>query len=95
MATVRDNQAAGRYELDIDGVTAIAVYERRGDVIAFTHTEAPAALQGRGVASALVKGALADVRRRGLAVLPLCSFVASYIERHAEERDLLADTGGR
>lgn len=90
MATVRDNEAAGRYELDIDGALAIAAYQRRGNVIAFTHTETPSALQGRGVASALVKGALADVRQRGLTVLPLCRFVASYIERHAEERDLIA-----
>lgn len=95
MATVRDNPAAGRYELDIDGALAIAAYQRRGDVIAFTHTEVPAALRGRGVASALVKGALADVRRRGLTMLPLCGFVASYVARHAGERDLIADAGGR
>jgi hypothetical protein len=40
----------------------------------------------------LVKGTLALVRQRGEKVVPLCSFVAHYMERHPEVQDLLATT---
>ena len=84
------NQARKRYELHTDGGLAAAYYEPRGDALAFTHTVVPERLQGQGIASTLMKAALADVRKRGLKVIPECPFVARYIERHPEERDLLA-----
>jgi len=87
---VINNEARTRYELHADGGIAVAYYEPRGDALAFVHTVVPEALQGRGLASILIKAALADVRRRGLRIIAECPFVARYIERHPEERDLLA-----
>jgi predicted GNAT family acetyltransferase len=89
MSDVRNNSADSRYELKIDGDLAIAVYQKRGQVVAFTHTEVPQALEGHGVASTLIN-ALADVRAHGLTIIPACEFVAAYLERHPEEQDLLA-----
>ncbi|MFC3432111.1 MULTISPECIES: GNAT family N-acetyltransferase [Sphingobium] len=40
--------------------------------------------------SRLISAALQDAREQGLKVIPLCEFVAAYIERHPEEQDLLA-----
>jgi predicted GNAT family acetyltransferase len=34
-------------------------------------------------------GALADIRERGLSVVPLCPFVVAYLRRHPEQRDLI------
>lgn len=87
---VRNNIAEQRYELAVEGALAIAVYERRGDALAFTHTHVPRALEGKGIGSRLIRGALADVRAQDLKVLPLCSFVADYFDRHPNEQDLLA-----
>lgn len=87
---VINNEARKRYELHADGGIAVAYYEPRGDALAFVHTVVPEALQGRGLASILIKAAFADVRRRGLRIIAECPFVARYIERHPEERDLLA-----
>jgi len=87
---VINNEGRKRYELHADGGIAVAYYEPRGDALAFVHTVVPEALQGRGLASILIKAALADVRRRGLRIIAECPFVARYIERHPEERDLLA-----
>ncbi|MET0241660.1 MAG: GNAT family N-acetyltransferase [Sphingobium sp.] len=89
-ASVRNDEAASRYELHVEGGTAIAAYDRRDGAIVFTHTEVPAALEGQGIASRLIKGALDDVRAQGLKVVPLCRFVAAYLDRHPEEQDLLA-----
>ena len=88
---VLNSTARQRYELHTDGGVAVAQYELRGQKIAFTHTVVPERLQGRGLGSILIKAALADARERGLKVIAECSFVARYIERHPEERDLLAE----
>ena len=91
MSDVRDDRAGSRYELVADeGGTAFAEYRLAGDTITFTHTVVPPELEGRGIGSGLVKGALDDVRARGLTVVPQCSFVAGYIGRHPDYRDLLA-----
>lgn len=87
---VRDNPARHRFELEVDGHLAIAVYSLAPGVITFIHTEVPEALAGRGVGSRLAKGALAQVRARGLKVVPRCPFIRGYIEKHPEWQDLLA-----
>ena len=64
--TVRNNEAGQRYELEAGGAIAFAAYQMRGNVVVFTHTEVPKALEGQGIAGKLIKSALADVRERGL-----------------------------
>ncbi|HEX2114717.1 MAG TPA: GNAT family N-acetyltransferase [Alphaproteobacteria bacterium] len=93
--TVRDNPPARRFELEVDGTLAIAMYRLDGNTMAFTHTEVPARLQGRGIGSRLIRGALEAARARGLRVIPLCSFVADYIRRHPEVQDLVDPAGVR
>jgi uncharacterized protein len=87
---VRDNSAAGRFEAEIEGQLAVAAYDLAGDTMIFHHTEVPRALRGRGIASQLIRHALAAARERRLKVVPACSFVKTYMEAHPETRDLLA-----
>jgi uncharacterized protein len=87
---VTDNKAENRYELRIGDAVAIAAYEPHGGALTFTHTEVPQELEGQGIATRLIAAALADVRRQGLKVIPLCSFVAAHFDKHPEEQDLLA-----
>lgn len=87
--TVRDNRAEQEFELDVNGHRAIAAYQREGGTITFTHTLVPPAIEGRGVASKLIRAALDAARDAGLKVVPQCPFVATFIERHPEYRDLL------
>ena len=68
-ATVRNNTARSRYEMEVDGHLAVAVYTLAPGVITFVHTEVPPELGGKGVGSTLVRGALEDARRQGLKVL--------------------------
>ena len=90
---VRDNAKARRFELDLEGEPAVSYYRLEPGVITFTHTEVPAALRERGIASRLMAGALDEVRRWGLEVVPQCPFVATFIARHKEYRELLKDGG--
>jgi predicted GNAT family acetyltransferase len=87
---IRNNAAESRYEVELDGEIAFAAYRIEGDKVVFHHTVVPEELAGRGVGSTLVGGALEDVRTDGRKVVPLCSFVRHYIERHRDVQDLLA-----
>jgi predicted GNAT family acetyltransferase len=89
-ATVRNNPARTRYELDVDGHLAVAVYTLAPGVITFVHTEVPKELGGRGVGTTLARGALEDVRRQGLKVVVRCSFIKAFMAKHPEFNDLLA-----
>ena len=89
-ATVRDNPDRHRYELEVDGHVAFAEYGLTAGVITFIHTEVPKELGGKGVGSTLARGALEDVRRRGLRVVAQCPFIKGFIDKHAEFSDLLA-----
>jgi predicted GNAT family acetyltransferase len=90
MQIVRDNKAEHEFELVVDGHRAVAAYQMEGDTIVFTHTIVPRAIEGRGVASKLIRAALDSARDRGLKVVPQCPFVAAYIKRHPDTQDLLA-----
>ena len=88
--TVRDAPEAQRYEIrDGERVLGVAAYERRGDTVVFTHTEVDPDAGPSGLGSTLVRAALDDVRSRGGKVVPQCSFVRGWIERHLEYRDLV------
>ncbi len=90
MSSVSDNTSRQRFELDVDGHISFINYRRHGGVISMTHAEVPPALNGRGIGSALAKGALDLVRARKETVVPMCPFIAAYIKRHPEYQPLLA-----
>ena len=89
-AEIRNNKDLHRFETAAGGDVAVAYYSLTHGTMTFTHTEVPYALQGQGIASRLIRGALEAARADGLKVVPRCSFVSTYIARHPEFGDLLA-----
>jgi predicted GNAT family acetyltransferase len=87
--TVRDNTEEQRFELVIDGQTAFVYYTPAPGIITLTHTDVPLVMSGQGVASRLIKGALEQVRARGLKVKAECPFVQGYLAKHPEFADLI------
>lgn len=90
-AQISDNCERSRFEVTVDGHLSRADYGIAGDVITFTHTVVPPALEGRGIASRLIRHGLSEARERGLRVVPQCPFVAAYIAKHPEWADLLVE----
>jgi uncharacterized protein len=91
MARVEKNSAASRYELQVDGETALVQYRDEGNgTVCLVHTEVPQAPKGRGIGSILAKGVLESVRAEGRTVMPQCTFIADYIDRHPKYQDLMA-----
>ncbi len=87
---VRHNVAGSRFEAEVDGYLSVADYELRGTELIMTHTFVPPELRGRGIAEKLVRTALEHARSERLKVVPACSYVGVFIERHPEFRPLLA-----
>lgn len=86
---VRDNAARSRFELPVDGQTAVLHYRREGDTLVLVHTEVPTALGGRGLGGVLARAALESARERDLKVRPTCPFVRDYIVKNPEYASLV------
>lgn len=89
---VTDVPDEGRFEArsasgELLGLSAYVVHDGR---VVFTHTEVEPHAEGTGVGSALVRGALDQVRASGRQVVALCPFVKAWLERHPDHQDLLA-----
>ncbi|MEY4750802.1 MAG: hypothetical protein RJA44_1189 [Pseudomonadota bacterium] len=87
--------AQGLFEAVVEGWHCELAYRLRTEpdgrrVADFVHTGVPRALQGLGIAAALVQAGLDWARRDGLRVRPTCSYVRVYMRRHPASNDLLA-----
>ena len=75
---------SGRFEISIGDMLAVAEYVRGVDELVLTRTFVPPALRGRGLTEALVCAALDFARTERLRVIPACSYVAAFVERHPD-----------
>ncbi|MGX1788890.1 GNAT family N-acetyltransferase [Bosea sp. NPDC055332] len=87
---VVERPETARFELDFPGGQAFAIYRSDGDRIVVIHTEVPPAFNGRGIGSQLAEGIFRIARASGRRVVPRCSFVAAWVGRHPDYRDVLA-----
>lgn len=92
--TVSDEQDRQRYEVAVDGeVAGFVQYRHRDGALDLVHTEVLPQFEGRGLAGRLARFALDEAKRHGRKVVPSCSYIARYIERHPELRPLVAEAG--
>ena len=84
------NEQANRYELSL-GQERVGelVYRDHGETRVFLHTEVDPEFGGRGIGTAIIEQSLAEVRERGLKVVPVCPFYTKYFAEHPEVDDLL------
>lgn len=83
-AEIRNEAEARRYVLEVDGQEAVVLYNPVAGGLLVTETLVPEALEGRGIASRMALHVLADVKARGLVILPTCPFFAGYLQKHPE-----------
>lgn len=83
------SHADQQYEISVDGVRAgVAAYVDSGSQRIFHHTEVADEFGGRGLGSKLIAAALTDTRATGKRVVPVCSFVEAYLNKHPEYADI-------
>ena len=79
----------GRFIISVDGRTVgLADFHDLDGRRVFPHTEVQSSFEGRGLATILVAEALRATRDAGLRIVPSCSMVAGYIDKHPEFADI-------
>lgn len=88
---LEESDTKGRYVVrGPDGEEAEMTYSKLGDdAIIIDHTLVPGAFRGQGVGLKLVERGVADARRAGKKIIPLCPFAAAQFKRHPEWSDVL------
>ena len=87
----------GRYVARIDGIEGegeITFTHRGPKLISADHTGVPEAMNGKGVAKALLDYLLNDARENGFKIIPICPFVRAQYARHPEWSDLFTTKPG-
>lgn len=85
------NKDQNTFEIKSENYTSVLNYQLDPDLktMNINRTFVPDELRGQGLAGKLNKAALDYAAENSLRVVPLCSYTAAYIERHAEYKKLL------
>ena len=87
---IQHDTARSRFFAVVDGLQCVVDYQLEGARMSVNHTRVPAQLEGRGIAAALVKQTLEWAQSQNLQVVPVCSYVSAYLQRHPEYQSLTA-----
>ena len=91
---IHHDQAARRFETTVNGTHCLLDYTLADGVascvMTITHTDVPADVGGRGIASVLVQAAMDAARKQGWKVMPACACADVWMQRHASYHDLRA-----
>lgn len=87
---VTDNVNARQFEARVNGQVAKLEYMFGGKKIFLTHIEVPPALEGEGIAQALVERVLQILEEKKLRIVPLCPYVTTFLRKHPEWKRMLA-----
>ncbi|MAD00994.1 GNAT family N-acetyltransferase [Pseudomonas abyssi] len=83
-ATVQHDQEGKQFYIALEGARAYLAYMDLGKkTLDIYRTFVPNALRGKGLAAKLTAHALTFAREHGYTVIPSCSYVERYMDRHA------------
>jgi predicted GNAT family acetyltransferase len=86
-----NNEALHNFELIIDDARSFIDYKQKGDKVYLIHTEVPHEMEGKGIAPALVEKTFIYLEQHNLKIVPLCTYMVTYLKRHPEWNRLLVD----
>jgi uncharacterized protein len=87
---VRNNTESGSYDAVLgERVVGMIVYEHRDNRVIFSHTIVEPEFREHGVGTALVRGALDDLRANGMSLTNYCGFVSDFIADNPSYASLL------
>ncbi|MEG1585668.1 MAG: GNAT family N-acetyltransferase [Bacteroidales bacterium] len=89
------NASKNSFEVEIDGYKAYVTYQIDAKTLDIRHTWVPTEINGRGIASALVKAAYDYALSNNLTPVATCSYAVVWLERHPEYHGVVGkDYGG-
>lgn len=87
---VEHDRRGGRFRVITDDHESFLDYrEIDEDTLELYHTYVTTSLRSQGIAAKIVETALVYAQDNRLKVLPTCSYVRNYIDRHPQFQDLL------
>lgn len=87
---VTRNEERHRFEVETgEGIGVLEYSEPKEGVLDLQHTNVPVAARGRGAGDALVRAALDYARESGDKVIATCPYVAAWIGRHPEYKEMI------
>ncbi|MEM9317093.1 MAG: GNAT family N-acetyltransferase [Pseudomonadota bacterium] len=90
--TRSESGSKGRYEATVkghDGHGELTFSRMSAEKIIADHTGVDDSLRGLGVGKALVERLIADARKDGFSIVPLCTFVRAQYRKHPEWVDVM------
>jgi predicted GNAT family acetyltransferase len=90
--TVGEVPEKGRFEArdDAGELAGVVTFQVTGPIIVYTHTEVDPRFEGEGTGSLLARAVMDDARSRNRTVVPMCPFLAEWLERHHEYDTIVA-----
>lgn len=86
-----DGPKGGSYVTGEPGQQAVMTFSRASaKLIIIDHTEVPDAYRGQGVGAKLSEHAIAEARKGGWKIIPLCPFFKAQVARHPEWQDVIS-----
>jgi predicted GNAT family acetyltransferase len=83
------NERLQRFEIQLDGKFAFIDFRQISGRLFLTHTEVPREWEGKGIANRLAHAAFDFARNNNLRIVPRCGYIAAWVRRHPEQRDLV------
>ncbi|MEU4625871.1 GNAT family N-acetyltransferase [Actinoplanes sp. NPDC023801] len=71
-------------------LAGVVTYQVTGPIIVYTHTEVVPEFEGRGAGSALARAVMDDAKARGRTVVPMCPFLAGWLDKHPGYESIVA-----
>ncbi|MGF1679993.1 GNAT family N-acetyltransferase [Photobacterium minamisatsumaniensis] len=71
------------------GYQAEVNYQADGNVLTLNRSYVPEALRGKGYAGIMMEAVLQEIERDGYKIIPTCSYIVYYLERHEEWQHLM------
>jgi predicted GNAT family acetyltransferase len=95
--TVADVPDRERFEGRTEGgdLAGFVTYQLTDKIIVYTHTEVQPGFEGQGVGSRLARSVMDDARTHGRTVVPMCPYLAKWLDKEPGYDDIVARTTRR
>ncbi|EMM85820.1 GNAT family N-acetyltransferase [Leptospira santarosai] len=80
-----------KFYISLDGYESYLSYKEEGDIWDLVSTYVPSELRGKGIAADLVRTALNKARSLNKKIIPSCSYVVTFLNRHPDYNDLVSE----
>ncbi len=84
-----NNKKTSTFEYSINGELATVTYTKRNEIIYLNYAFVPLQVRGQGIGAEMMSEVLEYVRENELKIVPICSYIVSYLRQNKKWDDLI------